>query len=260
MSPTVTQPSVDVISLEAKVVDMYRAVADDPHGPYHFEMGRDLAERLGYPSDLLDRIPAGALESFAGVGWFHDLADVRVGETVLDLGSGSGTDVFAAAVHTGTTGHVIGVDFTDAQLAKSAGLRDAHGFDQVELRSGRIEDVPAPDASLDVVVSNGVVNLAPDKPRVFTEAARILKPGGRLAIADIVTATHLPDGVTCNADLWAACIGGAAQEDDYLAAIQQAGFVVRVVRDNPYEFISEQARGATARWGVRSVSILATRS
>jgi ubiquinone/menaquinone biosynthesis C-methylase UbiE len=249
---------VDARELQAKVRDMYRQVAEEPHGTYHFEMGRPLADRLGYASDVLDRIPAGAVESFAGVGYFFDLADLREGERVLDLGSGSGMDVFVAALQVGREGRVIGIDMTDEQLAKAERLRAAARFTQVEFRKSYIEDTGLAGESCHAVISNGVVNLAPDKHAVFREAARLLKRGGRLALSDIVTEVQLPEGITCNATLWAACIGGAMQVGDYVAAIESAGLRVRTVRDNPaYQFISDNAQGATRKYGVKSVSILA---
>src|SRR5215213_11644008 len=127
-----TTITVDPDELTTKVQRMYRAVATQPHGTYHFELGRALAERLGYPGELLDWIPDGALESFAGVGYFFDLADLRGGESVLDLGSGSGMDVFAAAVQVGPLGRVAGVDFTSEQLAKARRLAVLGGFEHVE--------------------------------------------------------------------------------------------------------------------------------
>jgi arsenite methyltransferase len=248
---------VDADELTTKVQRMYRAVATEPSGSYHFELGRSLAERLGYPAELLDRIPDGAIDSFAGVGYFFDLARLRSGESVLDLGSGSGMDVFAAAVHVGPTGRVAGVDFTSEQLANARRLAAAGGFDQVEFREGRIERLPVEDESVDCVISNGVINLSPDKAAVFAEAERVLRPGGRLAIADIVSERQLKESIVCDADLWASCIGGAAQEDGYRDAIEAAGLRVQDVRRNPYEFISERARSASARYGVKSVSLLA---
>jgi arsenite methyltransferase len=251
--------TVDVGELEAKVKDMYRHVAKEPEGDYHFELGRPLAQRLGYPADALDRIPAGAVESFAGVGYFFDLAGLRERESVIDLGSGSGMDVFFAATQVGSDGAVVGIDFTVEQLEKARRLADEGAFDQVELREGRIERLPAEDASFDCVISNGVINLAPDKARVFAEAARVLKPGGRLAIADIVSEQQMKESIVCDADLWASCIGGAAQQDAYREAIEAAGLRIEEVRENPYEFISERARNASAKYGVKSVSLLARR-
>jgi ubiquinone/menaquinone biosynthesis C-methylase UbiE len=236
-------------------------VALAPHGEFHFEIGRGLAERLGYAPSDLDRIPAEAIDSFAGVGYYFDLAALRPGETVVDLGSGSGMDSFVAALEVGHSGEVIGVDMTDEQLAKANRLRDAAGFDNVSYRKGYIESTALPEASCDAVISNGVINLAPDKRKVFREAARLLRPGGRLALADIVTEVQLPEGITCNATLWAACIGGALQIGDYLAAIESAGLRVRRVKDNPqYRFISENAQGAIRKYGVKSVSIQAIKA
>lgn len=258
---TLTPPEpLDTASLEAQVKDMYSKVALEPDADYHFEMGRPLTERLGYERQDLDRIPQDAIASFAGVGYYFDLADLKEGESVLDLGSGSGTDTFVAALKVGADGSVIGVDMTDDQLAKANRLRDEAGLDQVAYHKGYIEDLPVSDASLDAVISNGVINLAPDKAAVFKEAARALKPGGRLALADIVTDVPLPDGITCNADLWAACIGGALQVEDYRAAIEAAGLRVVMLRGNDaYRFISDGASSATDKWGVKSVSLLAVK-
>src|SRR5919197_724306 len=251
--------TVDTRKLEEKVQRMYRAVATEPGGAYHFELGRPLAARLGYPAQVLDRIPAGAIESFAGVGYFFDLAELGVGEHVIDLGSGSGMDVFFAATQVGATGRVVGVDFTAEQLAKARRLATEGGFDQVAFSEGPIERVPAGDESADCVISNGVINLSPDKGRVFAEAARVLRPGGRLAIADIVSARQLKDSIVCDADLWASCIGGAAQRDAYREMIEDAGFRIEVVRENPYRFISERAINACEKYGVKSVSLLAVK-
>jgi arsenite methyltransferase len=251
--------TLDRIDLEARVKQMYEQVAIAPEADFHFETGRGLAEHLGYPSTDLDAVPAPAIDSFAGVGYVLDLAALTPGERVLDLGSGSGMDSFLAANACGPTGSVIGVDMTKAQLAKATRLAEEAGFAQVEFREGYIEDVPVEDGTVDCVISNGVINLSPDKPAVFRAAAATLRPGGRLAIADIVSARHLPQGVTCDASLWAACIGGAAQRDDYLDAIRDAGFEVQVVRDNDYRFISDRAIGATKTYGVISISVLATK-
>jgi arsenite methyltransferase len=249
--------TVDIQELEVKVKRMYRDVAERPGGEYHFELGRPLAERLGYPPEGLDSIPPGAVESFAGVGYFFDLAQLHEGERVVDLGSGSGMDVFFAALQVGRAGRVTGVEFTAEQLVKARRLAVEHGLDQVELVEARIESVPLPDGCCDCVISNGVINLAPDKRQVFAEAARLLRPGGRLAIADIVSDQQLKESIVCDADLWASCIGGAAQHDIYREAIESAGLAIERMKENPYEFISEQARNASAKYGVKSVALLA---
>jgi ubiquinone/menaquinone biosynthesis C-methylase UbiE len=252
-------PSIDTGELEAKVKAMYREVAENPGGDYHFELGRALAERLGYPVELLDRIPQGAVESYAGVGYFFDLAQLGEGEEVLDLGSGSGMDVFFAALQVGPGGRVVGVDMTPEQLDKAERLRQQGDFRQVTFLQGRIEELPFPAASFDVVISNGVINLSPDKGRVFAEAARVLRPGGCLAIADIVAEVELTPQVVGNTDLWASCIGGAAQQDSYQRVIETAGLRLEQMKKNDYRFVSAQAQGATRTYGVKSVSLLARR-
>lgn len=257
---TTVARGLDTVELEQRVKTMYDKVAQEPDRDFHFETGRPLAERLGYPAADLDRIPAASIESFAGVGHFLDLAALRPGETVLDLGSGSGMDSFLAANQVGADGQVIGVDMTAAQLTKARRLADEGGFAQADFREGLIETPPVDEGSVDCVISNGVINLSPDKPGVFAAAARGLRPGGRLALADIVTERRLPEGVTCDAALWAACIGGAMQRDGYRAAIEEAGFAIREWRTNAeYRFVSDRAETATRKYGVMSISLLAVR-
>ena len=252
---------LDTAALEQKVKAMYRAVALQPQGEFHFEMGRAMAERLGYAVKDLDAIPGESIDSFAGVGYYFDLARLAAGEMVVDLGSGSGMDTFVAALKVGSTGSVTGIDMTDEQLAKAERLRAAAGFENVAHRKGYIEATGLPSGAYDCVISNGVINLAPDKSGVFTEAARLLKPGGRIALADIVTDVQLPEGITCDATLWAACIGGAMQVDGYVEVIKQAGFRVLELRDNPqYKFISSNAQGAARKFGVKSVSLVAAKT
>jgi len=196
----------------------------------------------------------------AGVGYFFDLAAITHGETVVDLGSGSGSDAFIAAGRVGRSGRVIGVDMTDAQLEKARTLAGAHAYGQAEFRKGLIEELPLRDDEADCMISNGVINLAADKAAVFAEAARILRSGGRFAFADIVTETQLPANITCNTTLWAACIGGAAEQNQYRAQIEAAGFRVLTARENTaYAFLSKSAQGATREFGVKSMSFLAVK-
>jgi arsenite methyltransferase len=243
--------------LEAQVQDMYRQVAREEEADLHFALGHPLAVRVGYPAELLDAIPAEALASFAGVGYHLDLAGLAAGDHVLDLGSGSGTDVFCAAVQVGGGGSVSGVDFTDEQVAKATRLRDRDGFAQVDFVQASIDALPFDDASFDVVISNGVINLSPVKHRVFAEAARVLKPGGRLALADIVSGKPLKERTRRNVDLWAACIAGAIPRRNYLETLESAGFEVGEVRVNDYDFISERALDACSTYGVESISLAA---
>jgi arsenite methyltransferase len=252
--------TLDTQELEQRVKHMYEEVARDPGAEFHFETGRALAERLGYPAADLDRIPAKAIDSFAGVGYFLDLAAIAPGEAVLDLGSGSGMDSFLAALATGDGGEVVGVDMTDEQLAKAARLAAEGDVDNVEFRQGYIEDPPVDAEAVDCAISNGVINLSPDKPAVFAAVARALRPGGRLALADIVSSEPLPEGVTCDASLWAACIGGAMQRDGYRQAIEGAGLEIVEWRENDkYRFVSDRADNAVRKYGVTSISLLARR-
>ncbi len=260
MTTVTAPPTVDLDEVRHHIREMYRAVAHRPDGEFHFEMGRALAERLGYPGDWLDAVPAEAVESYAGVGHMLDLAALEPGQRVLDLGSGSGTDAFIAAHLVGPEGDVVGVDMTDAQLAKARTLRDRHGPRNVAFVQGYVEDPPAEAEGFDAVISNGVINLVPDKPRAFAAAARALRPGGRLAIADIVSARVLRDRTRSNTQLWAACIAGAVPLEDYVQEIKDAGLRVRAIRVNrDYRFLSDRAIGAADQYGAVSVSLVATR-
>ncbi|WP_440009219.1 methyltransferase domain-containing protein [Halomicrococcus sp. SG-WS-1] len=248
--------SLDTDKLERKVKSMYRDVAEFSDGEFHFEIGRNLAERLGYDPEDLSDVPNPAIDSFAGVGYHFDLAAIQPGESVLDLGSGSGMDLFVAGMHVTETGTVTGVDMTDEQIQKARKLIEENGFHNVDVRHGHIEALPFDDESFDVVVSNGVINLSAEKERVFEEAYRVLEPGGRLALSDIISESQMPESIKNNENLWGACIGGAEQVDRYMALIEQAGFEVTDVRDNTqYEFISDQAVNACQTYGVKSISL-----
>ncbi len=252
-----TTLSVDPDRLAHHIASMYRDVANEIGHDLHFHTGRALAEALGYSADLLDRLPAQAVSSFAGVGYHLGLARLVAGERVLDLGSGSGMDVFAAAVEVGPTGSAVGVDSTSEQLAKAERLR---GEDHVTFRRARIEELPFDDASFDVVISNGVVNLSADKPAVFAEAARVLRAGGRLALADIVTEHPIAARTAAQPDLWAACIAGASQRADYLHAITAAGLELRTVqRNSAYRFASERAQRTSDKYGAQTIELLAVK-
>lgn len=247
--------------LETKVKAMYKEVASNPYQSFHFELGRVLAEKLGYDSKDLDQIPSESVDSFAGVGYYFDIANMKEGERVLDLGSGSGMDSFLAARKVGVRGEVHGIDMTDEQLAKAERLRDAGGFNAVTFHKGFIESLPFETETFDLVISNGVINLSAEKEKVFQEISRVLKPTGRMAIADIVSEKELPDTIVCNATLWASCIGGATQEDHYKNAIEDAGMEVLYVQTNSqYQFISKSAKNASKDYGVKSVSLVAKKN
>ena len=250
---------VDSEKLESEVKEMYRHVAREEDADLHFEVGRDVAARLGYPGKLLDAIPREALASFAGVGYHLDLAALEPGEAVLDLGSGSGTDVFCAALQVGPEGRAVGVDFTDEQLDKARRLAARDGFTQAEFIEASIDDLPVRDGTFDAVISNGVINLSPVKDRVFAEAARVLKPGGVFAVSDIVSGKPLKERTRRNVDLWAACIAGAIPRESYQRAMEEAGFRVLATRPNDYRFVSDRALEACSTYSVESVALVAER-
>jgi arsenite methyltransferase len=203
---------------------MYTAVARDPARGYHFPTGHAACTFVGYPGDELGHLPPAAVESFAGVGYPFAANVIRTGDTVLDIGSGSGTDVLLAVRAVGADGQVIGLDMTAAMLAKLTANVAAAGASNVRLLEGNAEQIPLPDACVDVVTSNGVLNLVPDKRAAFAEIRRVLRPGGRLQVADIALGLPISGDCVSNPKLWAECIVGATLEDEYLAMLDEAGF------------------------------------
>lgn len=194
--------AVDLTALRTAIQDEYADVAACPTKGFHFHTGRFLARRLGYDPRQIDDLPDAIVESFAGVGNPLALGSLHGGETVLDLGSGAGFDALLAARLVGPAGRVVGVDMTLAMLAKARANAELLGLDNVEVRHGFAESLPLPDASVDVVISNGVINLCPDKRAVFAELFRVLKPGGRLQLADIVVQTAVPEDAKADISLW----------------------------------------------------------
>ncbi|GAB4305595.1 MAG: arsenite methyltransferase [Candidatus Bipolaricaulota bacterium] len=191
------------------------------------------SEAIGYTADELRSIPAGA-DLGLGCGNPTSLAGLKEGEAVLDLGSGAGIDCFLAARIVGEAGHVIGVDMTPEMVDRARENARTYQFENVEFRLGEIEHLPVADAAVDVVISNCVINLSPDKPRVFREAYRVLRPGGRMVVSDLVLRRELPDEVRSSLEAYVACVAGAARKDDYLAMIRAAGFEgIRVLKEAP---------------------------
>lgn len=180
-------------------------------------------ERIGYSKEELGQVPSGANLGL-GCGNPTGLASLKKGETVLDLGAGAGVDAFLAAKKVGPTGRVIGVDMTREMVEKARANSEKGGYSNVEFRLGEIEHLPVSDNSVDVIISNCVINLSPDKQQVYNDAFRVLRPGGRLIISDIVTKGELPVAVRDDPDSWSACIAGALQKDEYLDIIRKAGF------------------------------------
>jgi len=240
------------------VQSLYTEVASRPDKEYHFPLGLEALRYLGYPDEDLRKLPSTATESFAGVGYPHAANAIRPGDTVLDIGSGSGTDVLFASLKVGPSGKVYGLDITPAMIAKARANIAKMGVGNVQILEGDATKIPRPDASVDVVTSNGVLNLVPDKPAAFREIFRVLKPGGRLQLADIVVQSDV--GAVCglNPQLWADCIGGAAVEPEYLETIRATGFQdVRILKRLDYfaKSSSESTKRLTRTFGAESVVV-----
>src|SRR5467141_3728736 len=242
------------------VQSLYTEVATRPDKGYHFPLGLEALLYVGYPEEDLRKLPPTATESFAGVGYPHAANAIRSGDTVLDIGSGSGTDVLYACLKTGPSGKVYGLDITPAMIAKARRNIERIGAKNIEILAGDATEIPLPDSSVDVVTSNGVLNLVPDKVAAFAEIRRVLKPGGRLQLADIVVQEDVGTVCGLNPQLWADCIGGAAVESEYLEMIKSAGFSdVRVLKRLDYfaKSSSESTRRITKTFGAESVVVAA---
>ncbi|MFQ5914093.1 MAG: methyltransferase domain-containing protein [Nitrospinota bacterium] len=195
-------PDLDVARLRTAVREEYAEVAKHPDKGFHFHTGRPLARILSYPDEWLETLPESVVESFAGTGNPFTLGEVKSGERVVDIGSGAGFDSFLAAGLVGPSGHVIGLDMTPEMLQKARNAAAEKGLVNLEFKEGVVEELPIQDGWADVVISNGVVNLCPDKQRVFSEMFRVLRPGGRIQIADISVHKPVPDEAKLEIDLW----------------------------------------------------------
>jgi arsenite methyltransferase len=193
----------DVKSLRAEVEAMYARVATAPDGEFHFHRGPEYAaSMLGYDETELAALPREVTSAFAGVANPHAIAPLPLGATVVDIGCGAGTDLLLAARHVGPTGRAIGVDMTEAMRERAVRGAESCGLSNVEVRSGDATRLPLDDQSVDVVISNGVLNLVPEKDRAIAEIARVLKPGGRIQLGDIVIGEVLPESALRDIDLW----------------------------------------------------------
>mgnify|MGYP001822185565 FL=1 len=215
-----------------------------------------VSTRLGYSQDDLNNVPEGA-DMGLGCGNPRAIASIKRGETVLDLGSGGGFDCFLAAAETGEEGRVIGVDMTPTMISKARNNADRGQYNHVEFRLGEIENLPVADNHVDVIISNCVINLSPDKQRVFQEAFRVLKTGGRLAISDVVASTELPDEVRNDLQLYSGCMAGASLIDELQDMLSAAGFesILIAPKDESKEFIKDWAPGRGVEEYVVSASI-----
>ncbi|MCR4265088.1 methyltransferase domain-containing protein [Nitratireductor sp. ZSWI3] len=240
------------------VRDMYTDVAQQPDRVFHFPTGREACLFVGYPAPWLDALPPTAVESFAGVGFPFRADIVRPGDRVLDIGSGSGTDVLTAARLVGPEGVVFALDMTSAMLSKLRRNIERAGAGNVRVVEGNAEAIPLPDASVDVVTSNGVLNLVPDKARAFSEIFRLVRPGGSVQIADIVVGKPVSENARANPKLWAECVVGASIEEDYLEMFRAAGFEnIVVLRGLDYfaASSSDDTRRVAAALGARAIEI-----
>ncbi|MBI3597413.1 MAG: methyltransferase domain-containing protein [Nitrospirae bacterium] len=245
-------------SIFQAVSQMYTDVASCPSRQFHFPTGRPACLFVGYPKEQLDAIPETAVESFAGVGYPFSVGAIKNGDRVLDIGSGSGTDVLIASAFVGPRGKVYGLDMTDAMLSKARANAEKMGTPHVEFVKGNAEKIPLPDASVDIVTSNGVLNLVPDKPKAFSEIFRVLRPGGRIQIADIVLGKPIKAESRNNPQLWAECIVGAVLEEEYLELFRAAGFKdAKVIGELDYFSKSPEAdtREVAAKYGAKTVVI-----
>lgn len=263
MHATTTTPDLDRASILDAVRNMYDEVATCPARGFHFPTGRPACEYVGYPSSELDALPPSALDSFAGVGYPFLGNGIREGHSVVDVGSGSGVDVLLAVKRTGPSGRVFGVDLTPSMIEIARANLESAGAENASIVEGNAEEIPLDDAATDVVTSNGVINLVPDKPRAFSEIHRILKPGGTIQIADIVLTK--PVSATSKADsaLWAECIVGAEPEQNYLDLIAQAGFEDVLVVDRLDYFArseNEGTRSAARDLGAHTIVLTARKS
>jgi cysteine desulfurase len=205
------------------VADRYSQVATSPDAKFNFPVGRAFAESVGYPPDLLDRLPAGFSDSFTGAGNPQPFVDAKPGEIVLDLGCGAGLDLYFYARAVGPTGKVYGLDFSSAMIRKARANLRAAGITTVELLEAAADAIPLPDASVDLVTANGIYNLSPDKETVMREVARVLRPGGRTVFAEILAKEELPQNLRSDVNDWFRCIGGALTQARFFQHLRSAG-------------------------------------
>jgi SAM-dependent methyltransferase len=245
------------------VRSMYTDVAQFPERQFHFPTGRAACEFVGYPKAQLDAIPASAAESFAGVGYPFAASAIRKGNTVLDIGSGSGTDALIASLIVGDTGKCYALDMTSAMREKLKSNAIKADRTNIEVLEGEAESIPLPDACVDAVTSNGVLNLVPDKKKAFKEIFRVLKSGGRVQIADIVVSQEISPDCRSNPKLWAECIVGAMEKEDYLGLFREIGFDdVAAIHSMDYfsGSSSESTRKVASSLGAHAIVMKATRN
>ena len=258
-SPVIQGLNVNIEELRASIREEYSAVANEPERGFHFHTGRKLASILGYRNEWLDRLPSSAIESMAGTGNPFSLGELKSGEHVIDCGSGSGTDSLIAAQMVGPSGHVIGVDMTPEMLSKARRNAIEAGILNIEFREGYLESLPVPDAWADVIISNGVLNLVPDKEAALLEMYRVLKPGGRIQIADIALQKPVPEGSKSDVTLWTGCIAGGLLKAQLERKVAAAGFKDIEIVWGKDVFSGAPQHSDAAKFGTLGVTIRASK-
>jgi SAM-dependent methyltransferase len=210
--------------IEEAVRRKYSAVAINPKSSFNFPVGKAFALAVGYPKTVLDALPESFVESFTGANNPQPYINLQRGETVLDLGCGAGLDLYFYAKAIGPEGYAIGVDLSEEMVKKARHNLEQMGMQNVELKIGRSDKIPLNDNAVDVVASNGIYNLSPNKEAVMREVLRVLKPGGRTVFSEIVLQQPLPEAIQKNIDDWFRCIGGALPEQTFLGLMKQSGF------------------------------------
>ncbi|HJS19581.1 MAG TPA: methyltransferase domain-containing protein [Anaerolineales bacterium] len=258
-SPVIQRLNLNIEELRTSIREEYSAVANEPERGFHFHTGRKLASILGYREEWLDMLPSSAIESMAGTGNPFSLGKLKPGEHVVDCGSGAGADSLIAAQMVGPGGRVIGVDMTPEMLSKARNNALEAGMTNVEFREGYLESLPVPDAWADVVISNGVLNLVPDKDAALLEMYRVLKPGGRIRIADIALQKPVPEDAKSDVTLWTGCIAGGLLKVQLERKVAAAGFKNIEVVWGKDVFSGAPQQSDAAEFGTLGVTIRASK-
>lgn len=250
---------LEIGELREAIKEEYRVVADKPETGFHFHTGRPLARLLGYPDELVAGVPESSVESFAGTGNPFQLGEIVTGERVVDIGSGAGIDSLIAARLVGPTGHVTGIDMNDAMLAKARAAASEIGATNVDFVEAHAEALPLDDESIDVAISNGVLNLIPGKREALTELFRVLKPGGRLQIADILLQIPVSEASKQVVELWTGCIAGGLLEEELEQLVKETGFVDFEItwRDDVFDGAPQES--SAAAFGTNGITFRATK-
>ncbi len=243
--------------LREAISEEYSQVADTPNKGFHFHTGRKLATLLNYDQSWLKNVPEASIESFAGTGNPFSLGAIKEGYNVLDIGSGAGIDSLIAASKVGPSGSVIGIDMTDSMLNKARASARAAGATNIEFVKSQAESLPLPDNYIDVVISNGVLNLIPDKFGVLSEMFRVLKPGGRLQIADIILEKAVSNSAKSIVSLWSGCIAGGLLEEELEEFVTRAGFVDFEITWSAEVFDGAPQASNAAAYGTKGITFRA---